>query len=62
VAAVNATGDLIDEAGRIIAGARRDNDGTMEDAVDVLREGRIWQPEVADANTVLVAVTQRTPT
>jgi L-aminopeptidase/D-esterase-like protein len=55
VAAVNAAGDVTDEAGRIIAGARRD-DGAMEDAVEVLREGRIWQPEVADANTVLVAV------
>jgi L-aminopeptidase/D-esterase-like protein len=55
VAAVNAAGDVIDEAGRIIAGARRD-DGTMDDAVEVLREGRIWQPEVSDANTVLVTV------
>jgi L-aminopeptidase/D-esterase-like protein len=54
-AAVNAAGDVIDEAGLIVAGARRD-DGTMEDAVEVLREGRIWQPEAADGNTVLVTV------
>lgn len=55
LAAVNAAGDIIDDAGRIVAGARRD-DGTIEDAVEVLREGRVWQPEVPDANTVLVVV------
>ena len=56
LAAVNAAGDIIDPAtGRIIAGARRD-DGTLDDAVEVLREGRIWQPEIAEQNTVLVVV------
>ena len=38
-----------------MAGARRD-DGTIDDAVEVLREGRIWQPEIAEQNTVLVVV------
>ena len=55
LAAVNAAGDIIDESGRVIAGARRD-DGTIEDAVEVLREGRVWQPEIAESNTVLVVV------
>ena len=56
LAAVNAAGDIIDPAtGRIIAGARRD-DNTIDDAVEVLREGRIWQPEIAEQNTVLVVV------
>ena len=56
VAAVNASADIIDPStGRIIAGARRD-DGAIEDAVEVLREGRLWQPEVTGGNTVLVAV------
>jgi L-aminopeptidase/D-esterase-like protein len=56
IAAVNAAGDIIDPSnGKIIAGARRD-DGTIEDAVEVLREGRLWQPEVAEQNTVLVVV------
>jgi L-aminopeptidase/D-esterase-like protein len=56
IAAVNAAGDIIDpSSGKIIAGARRD-DGTIEDAVEVLREGRLWQPEVAEQNTVLVVV------
>jgi L-aminopeptidase/D-esterase-like protein len=53
IAAVNAAGDIIDEHGGIIAGARRD-DGSFEDAVEVLREGRVWQPEARDANTVIV--------
>lgn len=56
IAAVNASGDVVDpDSGRIIAGARRD-DGTIEDAIAVLREGRIWQPEYAQQNTVLVVV------
>lgn len=56
LAAVNAAGDVIDPAtGAILAGARRD-DGSIEDAVEVLREGRLWQPEVAQQNTVLVIV------
>ena len=41
--------------GRTLAGARRD-DGRIEDATEVMREGRIWQPEVAEQNTVLVVV------
>jgi L-aminopeptidase/D-esterase-like protein len=55
LAVVNAAGDIIDEHGEIVAGARRD-DGSFEDAVEVLREGRVWQPEGPDANTVLVVV------
>jgi L-aminopeptidase/D-esterase-like protein len=56
LAAVNAAGDIVDpRTGETIAGARRD-DGSFDDAVEVLREGRIWQPEVPDANTVLVTV------
>jgi L-aminopeptidase/D-esterase-like protein len=55
LAVVNAAGDIIDENGVIIAGARR-KDGSFEDAIEVLREGRVWQPEVPDANTVLVVV------
>lgn len=55
LAVVNAAGDIIDERGEIIAGARRD-DGSFEDAVEVLREGRVWQPEAPDQNTVLVTV------
>jgi L-aminopeptidase/D-esterase-like protein len=56
LAAVNAAGDIVDPAsGSIVAGARAD-DGGFADAVQVLREGRIWQPEVAEQNTVLVVV------
>jgi L-aminopeptidase/D-esterase-like protein len=55
LAAVNAAGDIVGEDGRIIAGARRD-DGTIEDAVEALREGRVWQPEISESNTVLVVV------
>ncbi len=54
LAAVNAAGDIVRD-GRIIAGARRD-DGRFDDAVKVLREGRVWQPEIPAANTVLVVV------
>jgi L-aminopeptidase/D-esterase-like protein len=56
LAAVNAAGDVIEpESGRIIAGAR-DERGAFADAVEVLRVGRLWQPEVAEQNTVLVVV------
>jgi L-aminopeptidase/D-esterase-like protein len=55
LAAVNAAGDVIDEHGTIVAGARRDGGG-FEDAVEVLREGRVWQPDGAGGNTVLVVV------
>ena len=56
LAAVNPMGDVIDERGRVIAGPRRDN-GSFDDTVAVLREGRMWQPPVADEhNTVLVVV------
>jgi len=49
-------GDVIDERGRIIAGPRRD-DGSFDDTVAVLRQGRMWQPPAAgEHNTVLVAV------
>jgi L-aminopeptidase/D-esterase-like protein len=55
LAAVNASGDVLDAHGAIIAGARAD-DGGIEDTVSLLREGRFWQPEVPAQNTVLVAV------
>ena len=56
LAAVNAAGDIVDPAnGMTIAGARRP-DGSIDDAVEVLREGRFWQPEIAAQNTVLVVV------
>lgn len=56
LAAVNAAGDVIDPGtGRIIAGAL-DDDGSFADAIEVLREGRIWQPEIAAQNTVLIIV------
>ncbi len=56
IAAVNAAGDIVDPtSGRIVAGTLAD-DGSFADAVQVLREGRIWQPEAASQNTVLVVV------
>jgi L-aminopeptidase/D-esterase-like protein len=56
LAAVNAAGDIVEpESGRIIAGAR-DERGAFADAVEVLRAGRLWQPEVAEQNTVLAVV------
>ncbi len=56
LAAVNAAGDVIDPSdGRIIAGARAD-DGSFADAVEVLRAGKLWRPEAASENTVLVVV------
>jgi len=56
LAAVNAAGDVIEpQSGRIVAGAR-DEQGAFADAVEVLRAGRLWQPEVAEQNTVLVVV------
>ncbi len=56
IAAVNAAGDVIDPAtGATLAGARGD-DGRIEDATEIMREGRLWQPEIAAQNTVLVVV------
>ena len=56
MAAVNAAGEVLDpETGQVLAGARGD-DGRIESTVEVLREGRIWQPEIAEQNTVLVVV------
>ena len=56
LAAVNASGDVVDpDSGRTLAGARRD-DGTIDDTITVLREGRIWTPELPNENTVLVVV------
>ena len=56
IAAVNAAYDVLDPmTGAVIAGARGD-DGSIEDAVEIMREGRLWRPEAADANTVLVVV------
>ncbi|HLB22738.1 MAG TPA: P1 family peptidase [Dehalococcoidia bacterium] len=56
LAAVNASGDVVDpDTGRLLAGARRD-DGTLDATLTVLREGRIWQPEIPSQSTVLVVV------
>jgi L-aminopeptidase/D-esterase-like protein len=56
IAAVNASGDVYDtESGRQLAGPRAD-DGSFDDATEILREGRVWQPERPDENTVLCVV------
>jgi L-aminopeptidase/D-esterase-like protein len=56
LAAVNAAGDVVDpDTGALLAGARRD-DGLLDPTLTVLREGRVWQPEVPAQNTVLVVV------
>jgi len=55
LAAVNASGDVIGEDGTVIAGPI-DEDGTIADTVELLRRGRIWQPEAAGQNTVIVCV------
>jgi L-aminopeptidase/D-esterase-like protein len=56
LAAVNAAGEVFDsETGAIVAGARRE-DGKIEPTLNVLREGRIWQPEIPAQSTVLVVV------
>jgi len=56
IAAVNASGDVVDPAtGRIVAGARRP-DGKFADTVEVLRAGKLWRPEAPGENTVLVVV------
>jgi L-aminopeptidase/D-esterase-like protein len=56
LAAVNASGDIVDpDTGRILAGARCD-DNTIDDTITVLREARIWQPEMSAESTVLVVV------
>jgi L-aminopeptidase/D-esterase-like protein len=58
VAAVNASGDVLDDGGSIIAGPLGE-DGRIADTVELLRQGRVWQPEVQTApqqNTVLVCV------
>jgi L-aminopeptidase/D-esterase-like protein len=56
LAAVNAAGDIIDPAtGRTIAAPRR-ADGSFEDTIEILREGRQWRPVIVEGNTVLVVV------
>jgi len=56
IAAVNAAGDIVDPtSGRIVAGARGER-GQLEDAIEILRAGRLWRPEASDGNTVLVCV------
>ena len=56
IAAVNASGHVVDpDSGAMLAGPRGD-DGAIEDTIEVLREARIWQPEVPASNTVLVVV------
>lgn len=55
VAAVNAAGNVVDpESGRAIAGARGPKG--IEDVTEILREGRLWQPELQREHTVLVVV------
>ncbi len=56
VAAVNAAGNVVDpDTGVAIAGARGKRN-RIEDVTEILREGRIWQPELVAQNTVLVVV------
>jgi L-aminopeptidase/D-esterase-like protein len=56
IAAVNASGEVVDpESGRVLAGARG-RGGRIERTLAVLREGRYWRPEAAGENTVLVVV------
>jgi L-aminopeptidase/D-esterase-like protein len=56
IAAVNAAGDVVDpDSGEVLAGARK-KDGSFDPTLNVLREGRIWQPEGPLQNTVLVVV------
>jgi len=56
IVAVNAYGEIVDPAtGRTIAGARR-GDGTFDDTIEALREGRFWRPEVPVENTVLAVI------
>ena len=55
VAAVNASGDVIGADGGVIAGPI-DDDGSIADTVELLRQGRIWQPEIPQESTVLVCV------
>lgn len=57
IAAVNAAGNVVDpDSGRTVAGARGAKG--IEDVTEILRQGRLWQPELqgADSNTVLVVV------
>ena len=60
VAVVNALGDVRDEHGRIIAGARRP-DGTFADAAQLLRQGVPAPPPQLATNTTLVAVVTDSP-
>lgn len=56
LAAVNASGEVLEpRTGRIIAGARRDDD-TIEETTEALRSGHFWRPEMTLQNTVLVVV------
>jgi L-aminopeptidase/D-esterase-like protein len=60
LAVVNALGDVRDDSGRIIAGARRP-DGTFADASTLLRQGAPAAPPPAGSNTTLVAVVTDAP-
>jgi L-aminopeptidase/D-esterase-like protein len=56
LAAVNASGEVIEpRTGRMLAGARRD-DGTFEEMTEALRAGTFWRPEAPIEDTVLVVV------
>jgi len=56
LAAVNASGEIIDPRnGRILAGARGD-DNTIVETTEMLRAGTFWRPEATLENTVLVVV------
>jgi L-aminopeptidase/D-esterase-like protein len=56
LAAVNASGEVIEpRTARMLAGARRD-DGTFEEMTEALRAGTFWRPEAPIEDTVLVVV------
>jgi L-aminopeptidase/D-esterase-like protein len=56
LAAVNASGDIVDpDTAEVIAGGRGE-DGSIDGAVAALREGRSWRPESPGESTVLAVV------
>jgi L-aminopeptidase/D-esterase-like protein len=56
LAAVNASGEIVEpRTGRIVAGARRD-DGNIEETTEALRQGHFWRPEAPVEDTVLIVV------
>lgn len=58
LAVVNAFGDILDQRGRIIAGARRAPDSReFMDTASVFMGGSLWRPVGAPQNTTLAVVT-----